>query len=255
MPNRILKETICSSEQIDALSPEQEVFFYRLMVVADDFGLVDGRMAILKSKCYPLKSIDIKRIQSNINALIAQELIFTYEVDGKPYIKLSKWEDHQQIRAKRSKYPMPSEGVITSDIKCNHVQANAPVIQSNPIQSESNPNPILSADESAVDLDEHVEGLDLQAWGTWVSYRKKIKKPIKDVSVVAAKREMAGYGADQAAVVQQSIADGYQGLFPLKKGRANANHRNTNADTIAAFTGQRQPAVPEGGSGRVFEHG
>jgi hypothetical protein len=28
---------------------------------------------------------------------------------------------------------------------------------------------------------------------------------------------LAAFGADQGAVVEQSIADGYQGLFPLKQ--------------------------------------
>jgi hypothetical protein len=34
--------------------------------------------------------------------------------------------------------------------------------------------------------------------------------------VLAAQRKLAGFGAGQAAVVEQSIANGWQGLFPLK---------------------------------------
>ena len=249
MPNRILKETICTSEQIDGLTPEQEVFFYRLMVVCDDFGLMDARPAILKARCYPLKSIDIKKIQVLVNVLANHGLIFTYTVDGKPYIKIAKWEEHQQIRAKRPKYPMPEDGVISPDINCYQMHEDAPVIQSNPIQSESNPNPIC--DESDGEEIEVVSGLDLRAWECWVNYRKQIRKPIKQVSIPAAQRELAGYGNNQAAVVEQSIAAGYQGLFSLKtKGATNANSR---ADVIAAFTGSagRQPAVFDGTAERV----
>lgn len=43
MGNRILKESICTSENIDALSYFQEVFFYRMIVKCDDFGRVDAR--------------------------------------------------------------------------------------------------------------------------------------------------------------------------------------------------------------------
>ena len=39
MPNRILKESICTSESLVGLSAEAEVLFYRLIVKADDFGL------------------------------------------------------------------------------------------------------------------------------------------------------------------------------------------------------------------------
>lgn len=141
MPNRIIKESICTSDEIDQLSPEQEVLFYRLMVVVDDFGLIDARLPILKSKCYPLKSIDINSIQANLARLVEVGLVKLYRVEGKPYLSITNWAKHQQIRAQRAKYPMPEEG---EDITCNQLISDAPVIQSNPIQSESesNPNPI-----------------------------------------------------------------------------------------------------------------
>lgn len=132
MPNRLIKESICTSEEIDALTGEQEAFFYRLTVQCDDFGLMDGRLKILASKCYPLRSIDIKKIQSHLDALVSIGLIKMYSVGDKPYITIINWAKHQQIRAKKAKYPLPSEGV---DINCNQLQSDVHVIQSNPIQS------------------------------------------------------------------------------------------------------------------------
>ena len=35
MPNRIIKETICTSDTIDLLNAEEERLFYRLLVNAD----------------------------------------------------------------------------------------------------------------------------------------------------------------------------------------------------------------------------
>jgi hypothetical protein len=32
VPNRIIKESICTSNEIDALKPEEELFFYRIIV-------------------------------------------------------------------------------------------------------------------------------------------------------------------------------------------------------------------------------
>lgn len=63
---------------------------------------------------------------------------------------------------------------------------------------------------------ETIPGLDAEAWEVWIDYRTKIRKPVKPVSILAAQRKLAAYGCDQMAVVQQSIADGYQGLFELK---------------------------------------
>ena len=52
MPNRILKDSICTSPNIDALSLEAETFFYRLLVQCDDYGRMDARPAILRARCY-----------------------------------------------------------------------------------------------------------------------------------------------------------------------------------------------------------
>lgn len=60
MPNRIIKESICRSEEIDSLSWFEEVLFYRLIVTCDDFGRYDGRAKIIKGSCFPLKDITEK---------------------------------------------------------------------------------------------------------------------------------------------------------------------------------------------------
>lgn len=123
MPNRIIKESICTSEDINGLSQGAEILFYRLIVKADDFGCYHGNVKIIKNFCYPLKSDEIKDKQliEWINELIKAGLIFTYaSEDGKQYIKLTKWEKHQQKRAKNSKYPLPQ----SHDINCNQLQPN-----------------------------------------------------------------------------------------------------------------------------------
>lgn len=60
------------------------------------------------------------------------------------------------------------------------------------------------------------DGLDLNAWTAWTVYRKQIGKPVKPASIPAAQRKLAAHGTSQAAVVEQSIANGWQGLFELK---------------------------------------
>ena len=59
--------------------------------------------------------------------------------------------------------------------------------------------------------------LDEAAWEQWAAYRKAIRKTIKPASEHAAKLKLSRFGADQQAVVEQSIANQYQGLFELKK--------------------------------------
>lgn len=139
VPNRILKESIRSSDSINELSWFEEVLFYRLMVSCDDYGRFDGRIAMIKGTCFPLKDVTNKDITKALNKLVAVGLVGHYEVAEKPYLQLLAWERHQTIRAKKSKYPSLDDGnMIVHESTCKQMQADVPVIQSNP---NTNPNP------------------------------------------------------------------------------------------------------------------
>ena len=151
MPNRILKESICTSDSIDGLGWFEEVLFYRLIVNCDDFGRFDGRPAIIKNRLFPLKeTLTVKAVTGAINKLASAGLVTLYMFEGKPYLYLPTWNYHQTVRAKRSKYPAPEDGcesVNTSENICNQMNANVPVIQ-------SNPNPIRNPNTNAEDAGE-----------------------------------------------------------------------------------------------------
>ena len=121
MPNRLLKEGIVDSSAIDALTPEEEVFFYRLLVVADDYGRMDARIPILKSKCFPLKEQPkmLEKIAAHLLSLVRQDLVLCYQVDSKPYLQILKWE--QRIRSKE-KYPSPENSDL--DVDCQTDDSN-----------------------------------------------------------------------------------------------------------------------------------
>lgn len=70
-----------------------------------------------------------------------------------------------------------------------------------------------------------VGGLCEFSWDRFVEYRKQIRKPIKPASMLAAQRKLAGFGFDQLAVVEQTIANGWTGLFELDRGK-NDGRRN-----------------------------
>lgn len=134
MPNRILKESICTSESIDRLSWLEEVTFYRLIVNCDDYGRMDARPPILRARLFPLKTLTDKQVQSAIESLRSAGMIDLYKVDGRSYLQIRQWARHQQIRTKKSKFPAPDVDLQSDDIRCNQMISDAPVIQS---ESES----------------------------------------------------------------------------------------------------------------------
>ncbi len=171
MPNRILKESICTSDNLNNLTPQEEIFFYRIMVNCDDYGITDARSKILKAKCFPLKEVKDSDIEKWLMALINADLVMVYEVSGKRYLKMTTWENHQQIRAKRSKYPTP-------DNHCNHLIADDIKCPRNPIQSESNPNPNSSRDNhvTVTQQKENKKYIYTAFEEFWTAYPKKVAK-------------------------------------------------------------------------------
>lgn len=167
MPNRIIKESICTSDSVDQLSWFEEVLFYRLIVNCDDFGRFDGRTAVIKNRLFPLKdNLTIKSVESAINKLASVGLVALYVFEGKPYLYLPTWNEHQTIRAKRSKYPEPESicnQMISDDCKCSR----------NPIQS--NPNPIQSESESESESNTR-KALESVFDAFWSVYPKKTGK-------------------------------------------------------------------------------
>lgn len=155
MPNRLIKESICVSESIDLLTWKEEVFFYRLITQCDDYGRFDARPAVIKGRCFPLKKdLTEKDIESMLHRLSTVGLVTLYEVREKPFLQLTTWASHQQVRAKKSKYPAPENDTMkSSDIICNQLISNVPVIQSNPIQYEiRNPIPAQSSQGEKSDI-------------------------------------------------------------------------------------------------------
>lgn len=133
MPNRILKESICTSDSIDSLGWFDEVLFYRLIVNCDDYGRFDGRPAIIKNRLFPLKeNLTAKTVARAIEKLASAGLVTLYVFEGKPYLYLPTWNHHQSVRAKFSKYPAPEDGcerMKSSASNCNQVNANVPVFE------------------------------------------------------------------------------------------------------------------------------
>lgn len=107
MPNRIIREGILSSERVDKLTAEGEVFYRRMQSVVDDFGRFFAKPELVMSSAFPLRPGRYSPEQ--INAWLKEtedaSLSVVYEHEGKRYLQLLDFR--QQERAKASKFPAP----------------------------------------------------------------------------------------------------------------------------------------------------
>ena len=87
---------------------------------------------------FPLRErVTVKEIEDALNSLAAKGCISLYDVGGSSYFWFPTWANHQRIQTKKSKFPEPKDGEIREST-VNHRESPP---ESNPIQSESNPNP------------------------------------------------------------------------------------------------------------------
>lgn len=125
MPNRFIKESIRTSDTLAEISAEAERLFWRLIVTADDFGRFDARPNIVLGQCLSsfIGQFTSSQVSVWLRELEQASLIQMYTVENRDYLVLTKWNKHQQTRAKTSKFPEPP----TLDSKCMQAQANVPV--------------------------------------------------------------------------------------------------------------------------------
>lgn len=108
MPNRILRESICTSPTIEGLTWFEEVCFYRLLVHCDDYGRMEARPAVLRSRLFPLREdVESTQVRDAVDRLAQVGLLDLYEVCGREFLELRTWNQYQRVRNKRSKYPLP----------------------------------------------------------------------------------------------------------------------------------------------------
>lgn len=134
MPNRYVREGILSSHRVNALSLGAEVFYRRLMSVADDHGRYHGSVVTLRGACFPLnpEKISEKEISKWLTELIKGDnpLVKMYSIDGATYLEI---QNFGQTTRSKSKFPNPpwhnicitNAEQMQSDCKANAEQMNA----------------------------------------------------------------------------------------------------------------------------------
>ena len=167
MPNRIIKESLCSSEKISSLSDFEFRLWIGLITQVDDAGRGDARPAIIKGRVFPFRErLSIKDIDAALQALAAKGRVSLYKVDGKPSLWFPGWAKHQRIRDCKPKFPGPDESDTLQDsaASCGELPQVAALIQ-----SESNPNPNPNPESES-----NTRGAAFDAF--WAAYPRKVGK-------------------------------------------------------------------------------
>jgi hypothetical protein len=106
VPTRLVREGILTSERISKLTPGAELFYRKLLNVADDHGRFEASTPVLRARCYP------RQLEQTTEAMVSDwlaeckrlRLLRVYRVQGTEYLEIDKF--NQRIRY-GSRFPGP----------------------------------------------------------------------------------------------------------------------------------------------------
>jgi hypothetical protein len=235
---RTIKPEFWSDETICECTRDARLLFIGLLNFADDCGNLDRSAKQIKTRVFPNDKIDCEPLLSQ---LLMHGLIIEYSVNNKKYLHIRGFQKHQLIN-RPSKPVVPqyapslnTQGALTEPSLITHSGKEGKGMEGK--EEEKTAAPVIPSTVSQ------------EAWDKWNDYRKKIKKPVKPVSHddLAKAFEDLGDHAAQKAAVQQSIANGWTGLFAAKSNGSNGNARPAlpapNHDAAWAVQKERAKAM------------
>lgn len=189
---------------------------------------------ILPHKCSAAKSVLVKRgilTQTGrvigINKTVSEWSSLPVKgTEKRPYLKKVTLPESGKKSLPESGNAYYPNQVNTKD---KHTKDNKDNINNPPKSPRA-----VSFDASAVQLP---DWLSAEIWSSWVAYRRDLKKPIKSQQTVTQainlldRCRMNGYSPDE--IINQSIANGWQGLFEPKGARPQRRQESRVTERFA----------------------
>jgi hypothetical protein len=199
VPNRIIRETILTSDRVDQLDAQAEVFYRRLLSKVDDYGRFDARPSILRASLFPLRIDRVREADCSrwIAACDKAGLIVLYSHAGKPYLEVANtgW---------KARSPSRFPELQASENICAHVQTNARLDVVVDVVVDEDVNTSADADL--------LSGVSPQIAKDFRALRKAKKAAITQTAVDGIRREAAKAGLTLESALAMCCERGWTGF-------------------------------------------
>lgn len=194
------------------------VAFAGLWTVSDREGRFEWRPRALKLNVLPYDELDFADV---LSALESGGFIVRYEVDGKSFGFIPSWGEHQHINVREPSSTIPSpvgNSERTGEVPDETGAGAVPV----PDQSAGKGKEGKGRGRDTTERDAAraralaTPGLDVPTFERWDAYREAIRKPLTEHSYEANAKKIAECGLRQKELIDLSISNDWQGLFPEK---------------------------------------
>lgn len=108
---RTIKPDFFISETVSALSFRARLTWIGLWTHCDDYGRTRNNVKLIKAAVWPLDNVSLRDVDEDLSELEKHGLLFKYEVDGRDYLQITSWTEHQKVdRPSKTAFPGPDEG-------------------------------------------------------------------------------------------------------------------------------------------------
>ncbi len=105
---RSIKPDFFISDTVSALPLRARLTWIGLWTHCDDHGRCRDNVKLVKAAVWPLDDVSLRDVASDLTDLERAGVIFRYEVEGKSYIQVTNWAEHQKVdRPSKSTIPPP----------------------------------------------------------------------------------------------------------------------------------------------------
>jgi hypothetical protein len=214
---RLIKPGFYKNEQLAECSLLARFIFPGLWMLADRRGRLEDRPKRLKADLLPYDDADVGAL---LDELAANGLLIRYEVDGARLVQIVNFEKHQNCHAREvdSVLPPPAcDATTVGKHSLGSAKAVAVIALAVPSPAEAlNPNPLTEADTEAENPARAAPAsVRADVWTKWLRYKGKQKA---DTVALQARHldEWSAEGKDPNAIIEESIRNGWKGLFAGK---------------------------------------
>ena len=220
MPTRMIREGLLDSDRYGRVSDAARLLFVHLMLLADDFGCVSVSATFLRRRCFYDSPSD-ERIARLVCELVDVDLIRTYEVDRACLAFIPRFR--QRLYRSTLKHAIPPAALYQDDDdaaekfkEISKEKQETPVL---PPESPVLPPPEVKRREEK-QAPALPDWLPKEAWNAYLEMRKKLRKAPTDRAielVIAKLLKLKGEGHSPVAVLEQSVRNSWQDVFPLRE--------------------------------------
>lgn len=111
---RSIKPDFFTSDTVSALPLRARLTWIGLWTHCDDYGRCRNNVKLVKAAVWPLDDVSLRDIEDDLTALAKAGVIYGYTgPDGKEYLQVTGWNEHQKVdRPSKSPIPAPEGGIV-----------------------------------------------------------------------------------------------------------------------------------------------